>query len=65
MRLMPHQIPSFGFAAPKQGRIGPPWKQKIGIWWGTSEIRGGNVQDLDPGTVYCPTRAGAPRTRDA
>jgi hypothetical protein len=24
--------PIFGFEAPKQGRIGPPWKQKIGVW---------------------------------
>ena len=36
MQLMARQTTIFGFAAPKQGRIGPPWKQKIGIWWGTS-----------------------------
>jgi hypothetical protein len=36
MRLMAQKIPFFVFAPPKQGRINPPWKQKIGIFCATS-----------------------------
>jgi hypothetical protein len=30
MRLMAQKNPFFVFSPPKQGRIGPPWKQKSG-----------------------------------
>ena len=36
MPLVAQKIPFFVVAPPKQGCIGPPWKQKIGIWWTTS-----------------------------
>jgi hypothetical protein len=33
MWLIAQKIPFFVFAPPKQGRIGPPWKQKNRVYF--------------------------------